>query len=125
MFIIATSQRTDMVRQNIITSDAVWEERRSRENSWLHPAGCIIRVIKIMRRRKTTQCTGGVAVTAVTNCCVKYVETSRPQQWGPDLALFGKAGHAEPHKTGNNETNPDHKYHTDGRQAQHTKGQDA
>ena len=33
---ILTSQTTDMVRRNIITPDAVWEERSTREDSWLH-----------------------------------------------------------------------------------------
>ena len=27
-------------------------------------------------------------VTAVTNCRVNCVETSRPQRWGPDLPFF-------------------------------------
>ena len=43
------SQTTDMVRRNIITPEAVWEERCTREDSWLHSAGWLIRVIK--RRR--------------------------------------------------------------------------
>ena len=49
---IPTSQTTDMVRQNIITPEAVWEERRTREDSWLHSAGWLIRVIKRTRRRR-------------------------------------------------------------------------
>ena len=43
---IPTSQTTDMVRRNIITPAAVWEERRIREDSWLHSAGRVICVIK-------------------------------------------------------------------------------
>ena len=43
---ISTSQGTDMVRGNIITPESVWEERRTRENSWLQSAGWFIRVIK-------------------------------------------------------------------------------
>ena len=49
---IPTSQTTDMVRRNIITSEAVWEERSTREDSWLHSAGWLIRVIKRTRRRR-------------------------------------------------------------------------
>ena len=40
---IPTSQTTDMVRRNIITPEAVWEERRTREDNWLHSAGWLIR----------------------------------------------------------------------------------
>ena len=30
-------------------------------------------------------------------CCANYVETSRPQQWVPDLPyFFGQTGHADP-----------------------------
>ena len=43
---IPTSQTTDMVRRNIITPEAVWEERCTREDSWLHSADWLIRVIK-------------------------------------------------------------------------------
>ena len=43
---IRTSQTTDMVRRNIITPESVWEERRTREDSWL------IRVIKRTSRRR-------------------------------------------------------------------------
>ena len=32
--------------------EAVWEEIRTREDSWLHSAGWIIRVIKRTRRRR-------------------------------------------------------------------------
>ena len=46
---IPTSQTTDMVRR-IITPEAVWEERRTREDSWLHSAGWFICVIKRTRR---------------------------------------------------------------------------
>ena len=49
---IPTSQTTDMVRRNIITPEAVWEERSTREDSWLHSAGWLIRVIKRTRRRR-------------------------------------------------------------------------
>ena len=55
------------------------------------------------------QPTSGGSVTAVTGCCANCVETSRPQQWMPDLPFFlgGKpsmrtrwmAG-AAPHKSG-------------------------
>ena len=38
------------------------------------------------------QPTSGGAVTADTNCCANCVETSRPQQWVPDLPLLIKAG---------------------------------
>ena len=41
-----------MVSWNIITPEAVWEERRTREDSWLHSAGWLIRVIKRTRRRR-------------------------------------------------------------------------
>ena len=51
MSIIPTSQRTDIVRWNIIAPEAVWEERRSREENWLHSAGWLIRVIKRKRTR--------------------------------------------------------------------------
>ena len=47
---IPIPQRTDMARQNIITPEAVWEERRTREDSWLHSADWLIRVIKQMRK---------------------------------------------------------------------------
>ena len=50
---IPTSQKTDMVRRNIITPEAVWEERSTREKSWLHSAGWLIRVIKRTRRRRS------------------------------------------------------------------------
>ena len=46
---ISTSQRTDMVRQNIISPKAVSEEGRTREDSWLHSAGWLIRQ---MRKRE-------------------------------------------------------------------------
>ena len=39
------------LRQSIITPEAVWEERCTREDSWLHSAGWLIRVIKRTRRR--------------------------------------------------------------------------
>ena len=42
-------------------------------------------------RLQTAQPTSGGAVTALTNCCANCVETSRPQQWGPDLPCFGQA----------------------------------
>ena len=51
MSIIQTSQRTDIVRWNIIVPETVWEERRSREDNWLYSAGWLIRVIKRTRRR--------------------------------------------------------------------------
>ena len=38
---------------------------------------------------QTTQPTIGRAVTANTNCCANCVETSRPQQWVPDLQFWG------------------------------------
>ena len=34
---------------------------------------------------QTTQPKRGGTVTADTNCCANCVETSRPQQWGPNL----------------------------------------
>ena len=37
---------------------------------------------------QTTQSTSFGTVTLVTNCCVNCVETSRCQQWGPDLSFF-------------------------------------
>ena len=46
------------LRRNIITPEAVWEERSTREGSWLHSAGWLIRVIKRTRRRR-----GGVMYT--------------------------------------------------------------
>ena len=49
--IIPTSQRTDMVRWNIIVPGAVWEERITREDNWLHSAGWPICVIMWTRRR--------------------------------------------------------------------------
>ena len=52
MYSIPTSQTTDMVRRNIITPEAVWEERSTRKDSWLHSAGWLIRVIKRKRRRR-------------------------------------------------------------------------
>ena len=56
--------------------------------------------MKRFSRLQTTQPTSGEAVTAVTNCCANCVETSRPQQWGPDLPpLLTKEGDVE--------TNPD------------------
>ena len=51
---------------------------------------------RIVQWVQMTQPTGGGADTAVTNCCVNCVEPSRPQQWGPDLPLFGQVGHADP-----------------------------
>ena len=39
---------------------------------------------------QTTQPTSGEAVTAVTNYCANGVESSRPQQWWPDIPIFGK-----------------------------------
>ena len=62
-------------------------------------------------RLQTTQPTSGGDVIAVTNCCANCVETSRPQQWGPDLPFFGQTGHADPLallliKAGDVETNP-------------------
>ena len=48
---IPISQTTDMVRRNIITPEAVWEEISTIEDSWLHSAGWLIRVIKRTRRR--------------------------------------------------------------------------
>ena len=35
------------------------------------------------------------SITAVSNCCANCVETSRPQQWVPDLPFSGQAGHAD------------------------------
>ena len=35
-----------------------------------------------------TQPTSGGAVTALRDCCANCIETSRPQQWGPDLPNF-------------------------------------
>ena len=43
---------TYIVRRNIITPEAIWEERSIREDSWLHSAGWRLRVIKRMRRRR-------------------------------------------------------------------------
>ena len=45
-------QHNNMVRRNIITPEAVWGERRTREDSWLHSAGWPIRVIKRTRTRR-------------------------------------------------------------------------
>ena len=42
-------------------------------------------------RLQTTQSKNGGADTAITNCCANCVETSRPQQWGPDLPFLGKS----------------------------------
>ena len=51
MSIIPTSQRTDMVRRNIIPQESVRNEgRTSRDDSLLNSAGCLIRVIKRTRR---------------------------------------------------------------------------
>ena len=36
MSIIPTSQRTDMTGWNIMAPESVWEERRTREDNWLH-----------------------------------------------------------------------------------------
>ena len=38
--------REQILRRNIIVPESVWEERRTREDSWLHSAGGLIRVIK-------------------------------------------------------------------------------
>ena len=38
--------------QLLVTSETVWEERSTREDSWLHSAGWLIRVIKRTRRRR-------------------------------------------------------------------------
>ena len=52
-------------------------------------------------RIQMTQPTSGGAITALTNCCAKCDETSRPQQWSPDLpagwasAVLIKAGDVE------------------------------
>ena len=46
MSIIPTSQTTYMVRRNIITPEAVCEERRIKKDSWLHSASWLIRVFK-------------------------------------------------------------------------------
>ena len=43
-----------------------------------------------------TQPTSDGAVTADTNCRANCVETSRPQQWVPDLPVFFEASHADP-----------------------------
>ena len=65
---IPTSQTTDMVRRNIITPEAVWEERRTIEVSWLHSAGWLIRIIKRTRRirlemyKQTKICNGPLQV---------------------------------------------------------------
>ena len=45
-------QHNYLVRRNIITPEAVWEEISTREDSWLHSAGWFIRVIKRTRRRR-------------------------------------------------------------------------
>ena len=37
----------------------------------------------------------GGAVTADSSCCANCVVPPRPQQWGPDLPLFGNAGHTD------------------------------
>ena len=71
---IPTSQTTDMVRRNIITPEAVWEERSTREDSWLHSAGWLIRVIKRTRRRRRRKEELHHGVTAIYNfhqpgCC--------------------------------------------------------
>ena len=47
-------------------------------------------------RHQTTQPSSGGAVTANSSCCANCVEHPRPRQWGPDLPLFGHAGHADP-----------------------------
>ena len=36
--------------QLLVTSEVAWEERITREDSWLHSAGWLIRVIKRTRR---------------------------------------------------------------------------
>ena len=43
-----------------------------------------------MMNIQTTQPTSGGAVTAVINCCANCVETSRPQQWVPELPFLDK-----------------------------------
>ena len=43
---------------------------------------------------------------ALANCCANCVDTSRPQQWGPDLPFLGQAIHSTaPHKSGGGERN--------------------
>ena len=39
-------------------------------------------------RLQTTQPTSGGAVTSVINCCANCVESSRSQQWGPDIPFL-------------------------------------
>ena len=47
--------------------------------------------IDISSRLQTTQTTSGGADTEVlASCCGNCVETSRPQQWSPDLPFWGK-----------------------------------
>ena len=45
-------------------------------------------VVELWSMPQMTQPTNGGAVTADTNCCANCVETSRPQQWVPDLSFF-------------------------------------
>ena len=48
----------------------------------------VLHVLSIVRSHlglQMTQPTRGGAVTAITNCGANCVETSRPQQWRPDL----------------------------------------
>ena len=53
-------------------------------------------MINLTIRLKLTQPTSGGAVTAVlTDRCANCVKIP-PQQWGPDLPLFGQANHVDP-----------------------------
>ena len=54
---------------------------------------------------QTTQPTSGETVTAVTNCRANCIDTSRSQQWEPDLLFLGKPAMLLI-KTGDVETNP-------------------
>ena len=50
-------QRRDFIvpLQLLVTSETVWEERSTREDSWLHSAGWLICVIKRTRRRSAEE----------------------------------------------------------------------
>ena len=48
-------------------------------------------------RLQTTQHTSDKAVTEVlSNCYANCVDTSRLQQWGPEIPFFWKSGHTDP-----------------------------
>ena len=74
-----------------------------------YPIEIYIYTFEKAMKKQMTQSTSGETVTAVTDCCANCVETSRPQQWGPDLSFFGQAGEADTLlliKAGDVETNP-------------------